>query len=271
MLIDTHCHIHEAVVDVDDSALMQSMWAKSDDMSVDQIIQRAHGASVTKMICVGTTLSDSRRAIEVANQHDGLWASIGLHPHEAAKYVDDDHALQQFRDLASKPKVVAVGEIGLDYHYNNSPKDAQKRLLKFQIDVAVEHNLPLIFHVRDAFDDFWTIFDSYEGLRGVLHSYTDNVANMHKGLERGLYIGVNGIATFNKDEELREAHRTVPTDRVLFETDAPFLTPAPFRGTICEPKHVRVTAEFLANLQSKPFGELAQASTHNATVLFNLE
>jgi TatD DNase family protein len=136
--------------------------------------------------------------------------------------------------------------------------------------VAKQHSLPLSFHVREAFDDFWPIFESYQGLRGVLHSFTDSEANLARALDHGLYIGVNGIATFTNNEAQLVIYRTIPQQRLLLETDAPFLTPKPFRGKVCEPKHVMLTAEFLADLRQKSLVELAEATTANAKQLFNL-
>jgi TatD DNase family protein len=167
---------------------------------------------------------------------------------------------------------VAIGECGLDYFYTHSPREAQIDLLKFQIELALEHDLPLSFHVREAFDDFWPIFESYRGadLRGVLHSYTDNLANLEKAVKHGLYFGVNGIATFVKDEQSRVTYRTIPQHLLLLETDAPFLTPVPFRGKVCESKHARVTAEFLAGLREQPLEDIAATTTANARALFKV-
>ncbi len=225
---------------------------------------------VTRLICVGCTLHDSQAAIKFAEAHDGVWASIGLHPHEGSQYVDDHLSLQKFRDLASHPKVIAIGETGLDYYYEHSPRAVQIKLLKFQLDIAVEHDLPLIFHVRDAFSDFWPIFDAYKGLRGVVHSFTASVKEVEEIVSRGLYIGLNGIMTFTKNAEQLEAAKAIPINRLLVETDAPYLTPVPFRGTICQPKHVRVTAEFLGGLRGESLETLSAATTANAKRLFKL-
>jgi TatD DNase family protein len=169
-------------------------------------------------------------------------------------------------------KIVAVGETGLDFFYNHSPKDAQIEVLRFQIELALDHNLPLVFHVREAFDDFWPIFDSYGGkIRGVLHSFTDSQANLDKAIERGLSIGVNGIATFAKHEKQLDMYRAIPLKNLLLETDAPFLTPIPYRGNICEPYHVETTANFLHNLRGENLEELAEATTHNAEQLFGIK
>ncbi len=151
-----------------------------------------------------------------------------------------------------------------------SPREAQIRLLRFQIELALNHDLPLSFHVREAFDDFWPVYESYKKVRGVLHSYTDNKQNMAKALSHDLYIGVNGIATFAKNETQHVIYRTIPQRSLLLETDAPFLTPVPFRGKVCEPKHVRVTAEYLAGLRGEALVDIAGYTTANAQQLFRI-
>jgi TatD family hydrolase len=167
-------------------------------------------------------------------------------------------------------KIVAIGECGLDYFYTHSPKKDQQKALRFQIELALEHNLPLIFHVRDAFDDFWPIFDSYQNLKGVLHSFTDRPENADKALQRGLHIGINGIITFTKHDWQLQIAKTLPLQKILLETDAPFLTPTPHRGTVNEPSRVKNVAEFLATLRGETLQELAAQTTKNAQALFHL-
>ncbi len=165
-------------------------------------------------------------------------------------------------------KIVAIGECGLDYFYTHSPRVDQIKALRFQIELALQHDLPLIFHVREAFDDFWPIFDDYHGIRGVLHSFTDTQANLDKALARGLFIGVNGIATFTKNEAQIAMYRAIPLQNLLLETDAPFLTPVPLRGKMNTPANVRLVAEFLSELRGESLAGLAHATTHNAQTLF---
>lgn len=269
-LTDTHCHIHEAARPLKGDDPTRSLWAKAADASPDAIITRALEAGVERLICVGTTLHDSQLAVRFAADHPEVWASIGLHPHEAEDYANFSDKLKKFAELATQPKVVAIGECGLDYFYEHSPRQDQEKVLRFQLELAQQHNLPLIFHVRDAFDDFWPIFDSYRGLRGVVHSFSATTKELGQIIERGLYVGLNGIMTFTKNQAQLEAAKTVPLSKLLLETDAPFLTPAPFRGNICEPKHVRVTGEFLAGLRSESLADIATATTANARDLFGL-
>lgn len=253
-LFDTHCHIHFPDYEADPN----------------EVRLAAEKAGVSRLICVGCTVADSRLAISYAKRNESVWASVGMHPHDASLYVHNHKALQEFRELAAKPEVVALGETGLDYYYLNSPKKDQERILRFQLDIAKERGLPLIFHVRDAYDSFWRIIDEYKGLRGVVHSFTGSISDMKNALDRGLYIGLNGIVTFSKDKDHIDAVKNVPLDSVLLETDAPFLTPAPYRGKVCEPKHVRVTAEFLAELRGESLEKVAHVSTENALTLFGL-
>ncbi len=267
ILVDTHCHIHELVQAL--TPTHDKWFSDKVERTPEGVIAAAHEADVTQMVCIGTTLADSELAITFVAERDGTWASIGIHPHEAKHHLTAE-VRARFAALASAPKVVAVGECGLDYYYGHSPQEDQEKVLRMQIELALEHDLPLSFHVRDAFDDFWPIFDSYTGVRGVLHSFTDNLTNLEKGLERGLYIGVNGIATFAKDEDRRVIYRTIPQRALLLETDAPYLTPTPHRGKVCEPKHVRATAEFMSDLRGVSLAELASATTANANKLFNL-
>ena len=269
-LVDTHCHIHESDELLDTlNDETRKRWKKAGFPTPHKLVQEAIKADVTRMICVGCSLDDSRRAVELVSEHDELWASIGIHPHEAQKHIDHPQHLADFAALATRPKVVAVGECGLDYYYRHSPKESQEKILRFQIELALKYDLPMIFHVRDAFDDFWTIFDEYEGIRGVVHSFSAGTKELEQILARGLYVGLNGIMTFAKDPDQLAAAKAVPLSNLLLETDAPFLTPEPYRGTICEPKHVRVTAEFLAELRGEALADIAKATTHNAQMLFD--
>jgi len=268
-LFDTHCHMHEMVRRI--TPVYDKWRSDGAERTPETVIAAAHEAGVNRMLCIGTSLADSELAVEFVGERKGMWTSIGIHPHEAALHQNSE-AKQKFAALATAKKVVAVGECGLDYFYTHSPREAQIELLKFQIELALEHDLPLSFHVREAFDDFWPIFDSYRGagLRGVLHSYTDNMANLEQAVKRGLHFGVNGIATFARDESQRVIYRTIPQRLLLLETDAPFLTPVPFRGKVCESKHVRVTAEFLAELRGENLEDLAATTTANARALFKV-
>jgi len=265
-LTDTHCHIHEAAGDDEVAA----RWHKAGFFTAGPLLAAARDAGVTRMLCVGCTLRDSKLAIDFAKAHDGVWVSIGIHPHETHKYAGNSAKLAEFAALAGLPKVVAVGECGLDYFYEHSGKADQQEVLHFQLELAQKHNLPLIFHVREAFEDFWPIFDQYKGLRGVVHSFTATRKELDEALSRGLYIGLNGIMTFTKQVKQLEAAKAVPLERLLLETDAPFLTPQPLRGKINEPRHVCLVAQFLAELRAEAPEVLARETTKNAQKLFGI-
>ena len=248
MLIDTHCHIHEEGYPLD----------------VDHVIHRAHEADVMQMLCVGTSQESSRRAVTFAAERQGLFSVIGVHPHEAKD------GWEEIRALVGAENIVAVGEIGLDYFYTHSSREVQVKALEGQIDFALRHDLPIVFHVREAFDDFWPIFDNFSGIRGELHSFTDTTRQLEEALKRGLFIGVNGISTFTKEEHQKTMFTSVPLDKLLLETDAPFLTPIPFRGKVNEPAFVRNVAEHHATIRGISLDEVATATSMNASALFAL-
>lgn len=268
-LFDTHCHIQSAG-QVSGERLTHEKWSKYADLTGETLLQRAREDGVTRAVCVGCDLEDSELAVDFVQGKEQVWASIGLHPHEAQNYVDQPVLLDRFAALAERDKVVAVGECGLDYFYEHSPKAAQLEILAWQLALAKTHDLPVIFHVREAFDDFWPVFDRYPGLRGVLHSFTDDQTNLSKAVERGLYIGVNGIATFAKSDEQRAMYRAIPLEKLVLETDAPFLTPVPYRGSINEPKFTRVVSNFVADLRGENPEIIAAQTTQNALRLFGL-
>ncbi len=250
-LVDTHCHIHEADYKI----------------PPDVAIAKAVQSGVTKLICVGTDEITSREAVEFVQNRNNCWASIGLHPHDAKSGVA---ALHEIRSLIKRQKVVAIGECGLDYYYDNSPKQVQKDMLHAQLQLAVEHNLPMIFHVREAFDDFWPILTQYKGVKGVLHSFTDSVHNLHIALKHGLFIGVNGISTFTKDPAQQAMFAAIPLQKLLIETDAPFLTPVPKRGMVNEPAFASFVAQKQADLRNITLQELSEATSQNAKTLFSI-
>lgn len=249
MLIDTHCHIHES----------------SYPLNSIEVLKRAREAGVEKLICVGTSEQSSREAVAFASTHENVFASVGVHPHDTK-----DGWGSVVEDAQLTEKVVAVGEIGLDYFYMHSSREMQIEALQAQVEFALKHKLPIIFHVREAFDDFWPIFDNFSGIRGELHSFTDTLKNLEAGLKRGLYVGANGISTFTKDQTQKSLFDTIPLDRLLLETDAPFLTPLPLRGKVNEPAFVKNVAEYHARVRGLSLQEIAAATSANANALFAL-
>jgi len=265
-LVDSHCHI-QSIDYSDRSDQTAYLWNKL-GLSADEVVNRAHVAQVNKLICVGCDLNDSAAAIDFVKSRSGCFASVGIHPHEAEVFLGTDHAKEQLSSLISQPKVVAIGECGIDYFYKHSQPTDQKQVLRFQLEQAIQYNKPVIFHVREAFKDFWPIFDSYSNIRGVLHSFTDTSEELDQALSRGLFIGVNGIATFSKNADQLAMIKSIPNDRLLLETDSPYLTPTPYRGNINEPKHILTILEFMAELKGMASEELAKLTTTNTSSLF---
>lgn len=252
--VDTHCHLQ---------------FDKLTE-NIDRVMNDARAAGVTRLVCVGTSLADSRQAIDLAARFDNVWAAAGAHPHDGKEF-DYKTGAQALAELLRRPKVVAVGEIGLDFYKDYSPRDEQEKLFRLQLEDGGPSGLPFIFHVRDAWKDFWRIIQDYKDIKAVVHSFTAGQKQLDKILEKDWYVGLNGIMTFTRDEAQLQAAKNVPLDRLLLETDAPFLAPEPFRNQICEPKHVKNTAEFLVDLRNESLDELAKATTDNAVRFFNLK
>lgn len=251
-LIDSHCHIHDAQFGFD----------------VDAVVQEARQQDVRQLVCIGTSGEDSERAVQFAENYVGVFASVGLHPHEA-KLGEDD--LEMIARLGGHKKVVAIGEFGLDYHYNHSPRDQQLMALEYQLQIAQSLRLPCIFHVREAFDDFWAVLDNFPGTRGVVHSFSASITEVEEACKRGLYVGLNGIMTFTRDESQLAAAQKIPLSNMMLETDAPFLTPPPLRGKMNVPANVRLVAACLAEMRGDSLDELIEATTRNTQALFSLD
>ncbi len=266
--VDTHCHIHTA--NSKRSSFTVKKWHEAGETSAEDLLDSAKAGGVDKLICVGTDYEDSTEAVDFVQGRDGCWASVGVHPHEAKQFLKKYKNVDIFNSLADKPKVVAVGEVGLDYYYEHSPKEEQQKLLEMFLDLAQKHNLPVIFHIREAFDDFWPILDNFNKIRGVLHSFTDYEKNLKKAMERRLYVGLNGIMTFTKDESQLDMAKKVPLESLLLETDAPYLAPKPLRGKICKSEHVRYTYEFLSRLRGDDEDELVSSVGENTKKLFGV-
>lgn len=255
---DTHTHIQFPDYPLDAEETWQSA--------------RVHG--VTRLIAVGCRTEDSRLAVNFARGREGVWAAVGIHPHEAANFLSRPDAKHEFEALltnARADKIVAIGEIGLDYYYENSSKEKQAELLRWQLGLAEKYDLPVIFHIREAFEDFWPIFDQFNVKKGLIHSFTGVKSDVEQILKRNLSIALNGIITFTSQVDQIEAAKAIPLDALVIETDAPYLTPKPLRGKICKPEHVVLTAKFLAGLYRVPLEELACKTTCNARAIFNVE
>jgi len=256
-LIDSHCHIDGPEYDHDRA----------------EVIARARLAGVTTMLNVGTGDPHSgafERAVALAEHHEEIYAAIGVHPHDARLF--DDAAEQRLVKLARQsPRVIAWGEIGLDYHYDHSPRETQRAVFRGQLQIARELGLPVVIHSRDADDDTVNIMrDELSGSdrAGVLHCFGGSLSMAREAIALGFYISFAGNLTFKKADELREVACGLPPSRLLVETDCPYLTPVPFRGKRNEPARVVETATFLAELHHKSLAEIAEITTDNFSLLF---
>lgn len=259
-LIDSHCHIHDSEFDILGS----------------DAYEHARTEGVAAVVCVGTSYKSSHEARKFCQSHENAYYSLALHPHEVADLgVTRLHeAWEKLRKLAVElvddPKFVAIGECGLDYFYHSqqSIREEQAWLLIQHLELAQQLQKPVIFHVREAFSDFWPVYDNF-ALPGVIHSFSSSKKDVADILERKeLYIGLNGIMTFTLDHNQLQAACSVPLERLMLETDAPYLTPKPLRGKINVPANVRLVAEFLSDLRKEPLGLLADQTTTNTRSLF---
>lgn len=253
-MIDTHCHVHDRQYDGDR----------------DAIVARARDAGVSAMITIGEDIADSRRAIALAEPYE-ISVAAGIHPHEAKNAPSDVAA--ELRALLDAPGVIAIGETGLDYYYDRSPRARQAEVLRAQIRLARDVGLPVVFHHRDAFADFCAILrdEWVKGMRGVVHCFTGTAAEARTLIrEFDLYLGIGGVLTFPNAGALREAVVGVGPGKLVLETDCPYLAPVPMRGKRNEPSFVRHTAAKLAELLGMPHDDLIAATDANAKTLFDL-
>ena len=256
MLIDSHAHIQ----------------GNEYDGEVEAVIERARGAGVEKIIAVGGAgdMSSNTDAIALADSFPDIYATVGMHPHDAKDVGTEE--LSALSELTAHPKVVAVGETGLDYYYNHSPRDMQRRVFSQFIRIARQTGLPIVVHERDATKDAAELLRS-EGageLRGVIHCFTGNYEAACAYLDLGLYLSFTGIITFKNAESLRDVVRKVPLEHMLIETDSPFLTPVPHRGKRNEPAYVRFVAETVAIVRGISLEQVARITSANAQNLFEI-
>lgn len=253
MLIDSHCHLeYEGLVE-------------------DQggVLDRARSAGIRGFLNISTRRSEWERVVATAERHTDVWASVGIHPHEADQHADLGQGA--LLEAAKHPKVVGIGETGLDYYYDKSDREVQQALFRTHISVARETGLPLIIHTRDAEDDTFRILDDEMGKGGfpaLIHCFTASANFGRKVLDLGLSISISGIVTFKNAQDLQAVVATIPDDRILMETDSPFLAPVPHRGKRCEPAYTADTARFVADLRGTSIEELGAATTRNFFNLF---
>lgn len=256
MLIDSHAHIQ----------------GKEYADEREAVVARAREAGVEKIIVVGGAgdMSSNTEAVALASALPNIYATVGMHPHDAKDVGADE--LEKLRELTSHPKVVAVGETGLDYYYSHSPHDVQRRVFAQFIHMARETDLPIVVHERDAAQNAAELLRAEGGgkLRGVIHCFTSNYEAACAYLDLGFYLSFTGIITFKNAESLRDVVRKVPLEHMLVETDSPFLTPVPHRGKRNEPAYVRFVAETIATLKGLPFETVADLTSHNVHALFGI-
>ena len=256
MLVDSHCHLNFNAFDKDRA----------------DVLARAAAEGIVAFINPATNLEDSRRIVQLAQEIPNLFATVGVHPNDAAGF--DDKTLAHLRELANQPKVVAIGEIGLDYYWDEAPRPVQQEVLEQQLALAKEVDKPVIIHQRDSAADTmavlrkWAAGQDHPGL--VLHSFSGDLAMAKEAVALGFYIGISGPVTFKNARGLPDIVAAVPPDRLLVETDSPFLTPHPFRGKRNEPARVKLVAERVAEIYNRPFAEMSQQLTENTVALFRL-
>ena len=254
MFTDSHCHLNY-------KGLVEEQQA---------VLERARAAGVEAMLNISTRQSEWDEVIGLAEREADVWASVGIHPHEADAHPDVQTATLVER--AGHSRVVGIGESGLDFYYDHSDRDRQRSSFRAHIAAARETGLPIIVHTRDAEDDTHAILSEEMGkgaFTGVIHCFTASQDFADKALELGLFVSISGIVTFKNAKALQDSARTIPADRLLIETDSPFLAPVPHRGRPCEPAFVADTARFLADLRGEPLEELAERTGANFRALFS--
>jgi len=259
-LFDSHCHLD---VDAFDGA-----------DGVDAAVQRARDAGVSRMLAIGSGygFDSAARAVAVADRHADVWAAVGLHPHDAEAWTEERWA--KLEALAAHSRVVAIGEMGLDFHYDNSPRDVQRRVFRHQIRRAQALNKPIIIHDRDSAGETMAILDeenAWVGRGVVYHCFTGTVETMAQIVDRGGFVSIPGIVTFKNAGHMRDVASTVPLERVFIETDSPFLTPVPYRGKRNEPARVGLVAEKIAELRNIEPEQVAETTWCNASRFFGIE
>ena len=254
MFIDSHAHIQLDRFDSDRSV----------------VIERAKNSQVSIILVVGFDISTSHLAVELADRYDHIYATVGLHPHDAKRFTPQ--TLREIALLAEHPKVVALGEMGLDYHRNLSPKLVQKRVFEEQLDLATQLDLPIVVHNRNAFDDILSILENRPQLTGgVLHCFSENTKSMDRVIDVGFHIGIGGPVTYKKSQDLKQVVKVMPADSFLIETDCPWLAPQLRRGKRNEPAYITEIATKIAELRQVTIESVGQTSSQNFRKLFSIE
>ncbi len=254
-LIDTHVHLdHPRLAGI-----------------MDEVLDFANQNNVTGMVNVGHDLNSSKASVQLTTERKSIWAAVGVHPHSARECLEKDW-LKEIEQLASSPGVVAIGEIGLDYHYDNSPREDQRNVFQLQLEIAQRLGLPVIIHQREAAADTLAILrENPLDASGVMHCFSGSVEMAREFIDLNLYIGLGGPVTFKNARKPKEVAASVPMERLLVETDSPYMAPHPHRGKTNQPGYVRLVAEEIAILREKSLAEVAEITTQNARKLFGIE
>ncbi|MBM3468296.1 MAG: TatD family deoxyribonuclease [Alphaproteobacteria bacterium] len=257
MLVDSHCHLNFPEFSSD----------------LEAVIARAQENGVGTMLTINTKLSESKEIQDIADLYSFVFCTVGVHPHEASQYVggyEGDVLFSKIKSYAQHPKVVGIGETGLDYYYNNSPREDQISSFSDHIRASIDLDLPLIIHTRDADEDTITCLKEVgnDKAKGVFHCFSGSAELAQRALDLGFYISFSGILTFKNADPLRQIAQNTPVNRILVETDAPFLAPVPYRGKRNEPAFVRCTAELLASIKGLSYSEIEKETTNNFFSLF---
>lgn len=254
MFVDTHAHL----------------FYPNFNGEIDQVIERANNAGIKYIIVPGTDLATSKKAIELAEKYDSVYAAVGIHPHDTAEW--DNVNLDTLEELSKHPKVVAIGEIGLDYYYDFSPKEIQLVAFKAQIDLAIKVNLPIIVHNRESNDDVMNIIREYNGskLRGQFHCFAGTSQNAKELTDMGHFVSFTGNITFKKADTIRDTLKNINIDKLLLETDSPFMTPVPYRGKRNEPSNVLLIAEKIAEIHNVSLEDVSRITNYNVYKLFGI-
>lgn len=257
MYIDTHCHLDSEKYDEDRAEVIDALK----DAGIDYVINP------------GCNMESSKKSIRLARDNDIIYAAVGVHPHDANELEEDESRFDELKLLAGEGKVVAIGEIGLDYHYDFSPREVQKKWFEKQVKLAKELNLPIIVHDREAHQDTFEIIAreaAEDNLRGVIHSFSGSLEMANEYIKMGFFIGLGGVVTFKNAKKPKEVAENIDLEYLLVETDGPYLTPEPNRGKRNNPAYVRHTANYIANLRGMSPEKLAEITTENAKRLFGI-
>jgi TatD DNase family protein len=253
MLIDTHVHLNTD---------------KFKD-NLHEVIKRAQDNDVNMMIVVGFDQKTNKRAIHIAERHSFIYATVGYHPTDAKNITDND--FEYLETLLQHEKVVGVGECGLDFYWDKEHKEDQIRVFQKQIELSQKYNKPLIIHMRDASEATYEVLAQYKNLQGIMHCYSGSAEMALRFIDLGLHISLGGPVTFKNGHKPKEVAKQVPLDKLLVETDSPYLSPHPFRGKTNEPMRVKLVAEEIAKVRNISYEEVSDATTNNALKLFNIE